>query len=131
MAKINLTKLPKAAKILVVDDESETCKLVKSILESEGHKVEVAYNGTQCLEKAKTNSYDLITLDVMMPDLSGWDVFQRLKLGGEKAKIVFLSVVEVSMERLEMLKKSGVSDYILKPFESDDLAKRIKSVLTA
>ena len=100
-------------------------------MESEGHKVEVAYNGTQCLEKAKTNSYDLITLDVMMPDLSGWDVFQRLKLGGEKAKIVFLSVVEVSMERLEMLKKSGVSDYILKPFESDDLAKRIKSVLTA
>jgi len=117
--------------ILHVDNEITTLDLVCEILTGAGFKVVSAKSGQECLDKLAEIKPSLVLLDIMMPDLSGWDVFQRLKLGGEKAKIVFLSVVEVSMERLEMLKKSGVSDYILKPFESDDLAKRIKSVLTA
>ncbi len=120
----------KHASILVVDDEPVTCQLVKDILEVDGYRVDIAYNGQECLNKAASKSYDLISLDVMMPDLSGWDVFERLKMRGEKAKIVFLSIVQISKEREEMLRSNGVADYILKPFTEQGLRTRIKAVLS-
>lgn len=118
------------ASILVVDDEPVTCQLVKDILEADGYKVDVAYNGQECLNKSASKSYDLISLDVMMPDLSGWDVFERLKMRGEKAKIVFLSIVQISKEREDMLRSNGVADYILKPFTEQGLRTRIRAVLS-
>src|SRR3989338_11150884 len=116
-AAIRFVSAPSAkgnhANILVVVDEPVTCQLVKEILEADGHKVDVAYNGQECLNKSASKSYDLISLDVMMPDLNGWEVFQRLKMRGEKAKIVFLSIVQITKERDEMLRSNGVADYIL------------------
>ena len=68
-------------------------------------------------------------LDIMLPDMSGWDIFQKLKKDKVQAKYAFLSAIPVSSERMEELKKAGVSDYITKPFEKDDLVERVKSIL--
>lgn len=114
-------------KILYVEDNIDTASAVKVILESGGYEADVAYTGKDGIEKAKAG-FDLILLDIMLPDMSGWDVFEKLKKDGE-TKFAFLSVIPVSSERMEELKKAGISDYITKPFTKDDLLKRVGAIL--
>ena len=66
---------------------------------------------------------------LMLPDMSGWDIFAGLKKANVKAKYAFLSAIPVSPERMQELKKSGVSDYITKPFTKSDLLERIVKML--
>jgi two-component system, OmpR family, response regulator VicR len=115
--------------IMVVDNEPETVTLVKTILENRGYKVSTALSGKECLSAIKKSSQDLILLDIMMPDMSGWDVYQKIRKTDKKTKIAFLSVIEVSPERKKTLLKSGVSDYITKPFLPDDLVSRISKII--
>ena len=117
------------AKIMTVDNEPDTLTLVKTILENDGHKVLTALSGKECLKKWKKEKPDLILLDIMMPDMSGWDVFQRIRKNDKKTKIAFLSVIEVSPERRRTLLKSGLSDYITKPFLPHDLVKRVNKMV--
>ncbi len=77
---------------------------------------------------AKKGDYSLIILDIMMPDMSGWDVFEKLK-GNIKANYIFLSVIPISEERAKELRKSGITDYITKPFEKEDLIRRVKKAI--
>lgn len=116
-------------KILHVEDNADTLQLVKTLLTEKGYKVIGAKNGRDGLKKAKKEKPDLILLDIMMPDMSGWDVFMGLKKMKSKSKVAFLSVVECSAARLKALKKEGVIDYILKPFDAKDLQKRIKKIV--
>ena len=77
--------------ILVVDDHEETTDLIKSILEDKGYKVLVSYNGEDAIRKVNKLKPDLAILDIMMPGLSGWDVYEKLKKNNNhKLKIVFL-----------------------------------------
>jgi two-component system, OmpR family, response regulator VicR len=115
--------------IMVVDNEPETVTLVKTILENKGFKVTTALSGKDCLINIKKGKPDLILLDVMMPDMSGWDVYQKIRKTDSKTKIAFLSVIEVSPERRKTLIKSGVSDYITKPFMPDDLVKKVSLIV--
>lgn len=115
-------------RILYVEDNEDTAEAVRILLKNAGFAIEVANNGKEALEKAKSD-FDLFLLDVMLPDMSGWDIFEKLK-GRKKAKFAFLSAIPVSSERIHELKKSGVSDYITKPFEKDDLIRRIKTILS-
>jgi len=66
----------------------------------------------------------------MMPDLSGWDTFNRLRKKDQKTKVSFLSVIEISKERLDRLLQSGLSDYITKPFTADELLARVDKILS-
>jgi DNA-binding response OmpR family regulator len=117
-------------KILSVDNEQTTVNLVKDILETEGYKVTRVTSGKECLRKFEAHpDYDLILLDIMMPDLSGWDVYERIREKNKKVKVAFLSVIEISKERINKLKQEGLSDYITKPFDSEELIKRVKSIL--
>jgi len=116
-------------KILVVDDNKDTVDLLKTILLKHGYKVETAFNGKECLSKIEKNGFDLITLDVMMPDMSGWDVFQKIKNTHHKVKVVFLSIIEVFPKRKKKLLMAGISDYIQKPFTEESLMKRITSIV--
>jgi two-component system response regulator VicR len=116
-------------KILVVDDEPDTVELMKSILKSEGYSVEAAYNGRECLEKVKNVKVDLVLLDIMMPDMSGWDVFGHIMKMRTKPKVAFVSIIEVSTERRKALEKQGLTDYIMKPFTKDDIVKKVKKIL--
>lgn len=116
-------------KILHMDNEEDTLSSVKTILEKEGFEVKPVTRGKTAIEAIEKDKFDLVLLDIMMPDLSGWDVFTRLMKVAPQIKVIFLSVLEVSPERKKQLIKNGVSDYILKPFDRADLVKRIKAAL--
>ena len=116
-------------KILYVEDNEDTAEAVQVILNHAGFKTDIAFSGKEGLKNVKKKDYDLILLDIMLPDMSGWDIFTKLKKEDVKSKYAFLSAIPVSTERMKELKKSGVSDYITKPFEKDDLIKRIKKIL--
>ncbi|MFH1228832.1 MAG: response regulator [Candidatus Aenigmatarchaeota archaeon] len=115
-------------KIMIVDNEPETITLVKTILENKGFKTVTALSGKDCLDAMKEKP-DLILLDIMMPDMSGWDVYQRIRKTDKKTKIAFMSAIEVSPERKKTLIKSGVSDYITKPFLPGDLVKAVVRIV--
>jgi len=116
------------SKILYVEDNVDTADAVKIILSSAGFNVETSNSGKDCLNVVKSKDFDLYLLDVMLPDMSGWDIFRKLK-GNKKGKFAFLSAIPVSLERMEELKKEGIVDYVTKPFRKDDLIKRIKVIL--
>jgi len=115
--------------ILYVEDNEDTAEAVKIILENQGFHVDIEFCGRDALNKAGEH-FDLILLDIMLPDMSGWDVFEKLKKK-DHVKFAFLSAIPISNERMSELKKAGVSDYITKPFEKEDLIARIKKILGA
>lgn len=118
------------AKILHVDDCPDTVDLVRNVLSRAGFDVEAEYSGLGCLSRLKMErDIDLILLDIMMPDMSGWDVFERIRKMKERPKVAFLSVLEVSPERRKALMDEGISDYITKPFEPDDLVARVSNIV--
>ncbi len=112
--------------ILYIEDNRDTASAVKAILEGAGFKTTLAYSGKEGIKKTK-KGFDLILLDIMLPDMSGWDIFEKLK--NKKTKFAFLSVIPVSKERMAELKKTGISDYITKPFTKTDLIKRIEKII--
>lgn len=118
-------------RILHVDDEPDTLKVVKIILEKEGFEVESVQSGKDALEKINLDNYDLIILDIMMPDMSGWDLFTRISKIKVEHKVIFLTVLEISEPRLKQLKKHGIKDYITKPFDRDELVMRVTKILSA
>ena len=116
-------------KILHVDDEGDTLKVVKIILEKEGYEVDSVRQGAEALEKIKENGYDLLILDIMMPDMSGWELFSHISKIKHDYRVIFLSVLEVTDEKLRELKEAGIKDYIKKPFDRDELVKKVNIAL--
>ena len=114
-------------KILYVEDNQDTAEAVQIILNNAGFQTEIALCGKDGLAKA-FKGFDLILLDIMLPDMSGWDIFEKLKKK-DHVKFAFLSAIPVSNERMQELKKAGVADYITKPFEKEDLIKRVKKII--
>jgi two-component system, OmpR family, response regulator VicR len=114
-------------KILYIEDNQDTADAVKIILTNAGFDIKTANSGKQGL--SINEEFDLYLLDIMLPDMSGWDIFETLKKKKVVAKFAFLSAIPVSQERMEELKKAGISDYITKPFAKQDLIERIKSML--
>ena len=112
-------------RILHVDNEPDTLASVKTILEKEGYDVTSVSTGMEAVKEIQVDGYDLVLLDIMMPDLSGWDVFTRVMKVSPKYKIVFLSVLDVTSERLAELKKHGLTGYITKPFDRDVFVKKV------
>lgn len=116
-------------KVLYVEDNKDTANAVKILLINAGLETELAASGKEALQKAK-NNFDLYLLDIILPDMSGWDIFEKLKKEKQKnAKFVFLSAIPVSQERVDALKKQGVSDYITKPFKGPNLVKKLKNII--
>ena len=116
--------------IMIVDDEPDTVQLVKTILEGGGYAITEAYSGSECLEELKTDHPNLILLDIMMPDMSGWDTYDQIREKDKNVKVAFLSVIKVSNERKEKLVSEGLSDYITKPFTVDELLGRVGRILS-
>lgn len=116
-------------RILHVDDEQDTLSVVKTILEKEGYEVVSAPSGKDALKNIDLDGFSLIILDIMMPDMSGWDLFTRIAEVKPNYKIIFLSIVDVSEEKQRVLKAAGIKDYIKKPFDRDDFVARVKKVL--
>lgn len=116
-------------KIMIVDDEEDIRVSVGQVLEVSGFKVIKAQNGHECLEKLERTIPDLLILDIMMPNMSGWDVAARIK---ENPKWSDIPIVFLTAKGDEMsIGMGGLAseDYIVKPFDIMDLKKRVEKVL--
>lgn len=120
-----------ANKIMVIDDEPDVVDLVKLILESDGFKVVTAYSGKEALEKIEKEMPDLVLLDIMMPQMDGWEVFRRIKANKKTADIpvAMLTAKTQSIDKMIGLHVVKVDDYITKPFGRSELLERVKKIL--
>jgi len=115
--------------ILYIEDNQDTAEAVKIILDNAGYQTTIINSGEKGIKIIKKQFFDLILLDIMLPDMSGWDIFARLNNLQIKCKCVFLSAIPISTERLIELKKAGISDYITKPFAKIDLIEKVNEIL--
>lgn len=115
-------------KVLVVDDEEHIVNLVKLTLESD-FEVFGAYSGKEALENAKKHSPDLILLDIMMPEMDGYEVMRAMRKDDDLKKIpvIFLTAKGEWNDKMKALALGGSADYITKPFEPDDLLRRTRT----
>ena len=116
-------------KIMVVDNEPDIVDLTRTVLEIGGYEVVPAHSGEECLRILEKEKVDLVLLDIMMPGMSGWDVFNRIKKKSDEIKVAFMSVLEISDKRKQVLLDEGLADYIMKPFDKDGLLDRIDKIL--
>lgn len=116
--------------ILVVDDEKNIVELIKMNLERSGFNVTACYNGEDAIKLATTQIPDLILLDLMLPDLDGFEVFRRIRLN-EKTKNISIIMVTARSEETDKVIGFGLGadDYITKPFGVRELEARIKNAL--
>jgi two-component system KDP operon response regulator KdpE len=115
------------ARILVVDDAPEMTWLLEKSLSKDHHDVEIAYNGQEGLRKAYAFQPDLVVLDIMMPDMDGWDMLRRLRQFSEVPVIMLTAITGVD-SRIRGL-DGGADDYLSKPFEVEELKARIRAML--
>jgi two-component system KDP operon response regulator KdpE len=113
--------------ILVVDDEPRMTKFIRMNLELEGYRVVEAHNGLEALEKARTNLPDLVVLDVMMPELNGFDTLEMLR-EVSSVPVIMLTVRADEEDKVRGL-ELGADDYVTKPFGAREFASRVKAVL--
>jgi DNA-binding response OmpR family regulator len=114
-------------KILVVDDEKLIVKGIRFSLEQDSMKVDCAYDGEEALEKARSNQYDMILLDVMLPKMNGFDVCQQIR-EFSNVPIVMLTAKGDDMDKILGL-EYGADDYITKPFNILEVKARIKAIM--
>jgi len=117
-------------KIMVVDNEPDIVDLTRTVLELGGYNVVTANSGEECLRKLEKEKVDLVLLDIMMPGMSGWDVFNRINKKTKEIKVAFMSVLEISDKRKQVLLEEGLADYIMKPFDKDSLLNRVDKILS-
>lgn len=115
------------ATVLVVDDERNIVQLARLYLAREGFEVEAAYDGRQALEKVQSHHPDLIVLDVMMPEMDGFDVCRELRKSSN-VPIIMLTARTDDVDKVVGL-ELGADDYVTKPFNPRELVARVKAVL--
>jgi DNA-binding response OmpR family regulator len=114
-------------RILVVDDEKLLVKGMKFNLENEGYEVECAYDGAAAVELTRTGRFDLVILDVMMPEISGLEACMRIR-EFSTVPIIMLTAKSEDADKL-MGFESGADDYLTKPFNIMELKARIRALL--
>ncbi len=116
--------------ILIVDDNKENLKVLSRILSSENHQIAVANNGKKALGISKRKEIDLILLDIMMPQLNGFEVCQKLKAKEETKEIpvIFISALKETEKKVKGFKVGG-ADYITKPFKGEEVIARVNTQL--
>ena len=119
-----------AKKVLVVDDEKLIVKGIRFSLEQDGMEVDCAYDGEEAYEKAKANAYDMILLDIMLPDEDGLEILRKLRKNPETRKVPIIMVTAKTTE-IDKVKglDSGADDYLTKPFGVMELISRVKALL--
>ena len=115
-------------RILIVEDEPAMLRGLKDNLEAEGYDVESAGDGKAGLDKILSNTYDLLILDVMLPQMSGFDVLRRLREKGIPTPVIMLTARGEEVDRVVGL-ELGADDYVTKPFSLRELLARVKAVL--
>ena len=115
-------------RLLVVEDEVKTGDYLRQGLSEAGFIVALARNGLDGHHLAMTESFDLIILDVMLPDVDGWRIVQSLRDAGSQSPILFLSALDAVDDRVKGL-ELGADDYLVKPFAFAELLARVRTLL--
>jgi len=116
-----------AKKILVVDDEKKIVEILKAYLERDGYRVIAGYDGQSALELARRYSPDLIILDLMLPEVSGWDVCRELRKESD-VPVIMLTARDDTTDKIIGL-ELGADDYVTKPFNPKEIISRVRAVL--
>ena len=115
------------SRVLVVDDDPGIVKLVRAYLEQAGFGVLAAYDGKKAMQIARHERPDLVILDLMLPEMDGWDVCRALRKESDVPVIMLTARVEESDKLVGL--ELGADDYVTKPFSSRELVARVRSVL--
>ena len=113
------------SRILLVEDEEHLQEAIKLNLELEGFEVEIADNGATAIKKAAEQRFNLFILDVMLPEITGFEVCEKIRLTDSDTPILFLTAKDTSQDRVNGL-KLGADDYLAKPFNLEELLLRVK-----
>ncbi|MPZ14699.1 MAG: response regulator [Chloroflexi bacterium] len=114
--------------VLVVDDERNITQLARMYLTADGFRVETAATGADALRHAHASPPDLVVLDLMLPDIDGWEVCRRLRSNGGDIPIIILSARTDDVDKIVGL-ELGADDYVTKPFNPRELVARVRAVL--
>lgn len=114
-------------RILVVDDEQSITTLLKYNLEKEGFEVDVVHDGEAAIEKAMSESYNFIILDLMLPKINGFDVTKKLRKEKISTPIIMLTAKDETIDKIVGL-EIGADDYVTKPFSPRELIARLRAV---
>lgn len=127
---MNYSKTLNPANILIIDDEVYNLHLLKKVLSGIGHYVRLLGDSRQTLEEVQTNPPDLILLDVMMPEIDGYEICSQLKANAQTQNIpvIFLSALDTSVEQVRAF-SLGAVDYIIKPFDLHEMIARVENQL--
>jgi two-component system OmpR family response regulator len=120
--------MAEAQRILVVDDEATIAELLATALRYEGFEVVTAGTGSDALRSVVRDRPDLVLLDVMLPDIDGFDVARRLSEDGRRVPIIFLTARDDTADKVRGLTLGG-DDYVTKPFSLEEVVARIRSIL--
>src|ERR1700733_10857203 len=123
-----MTDNDRIPQVLVVDDEPNIRELVQVALKFHGCSVTTAGAGKDALRQAGSDRPDLIVLDVMLPDMDGFEVCRRLRAAGNEVPVIFLTARDTSSDTVTGLALGG-DDYVTKPFSVEALVARVRAVL--
>src|SRR5271154_5196184 len=123
----NATVAPRARSVLVVDDDTELCQLLSQYLTAEGYTVETVHTGLLGVERARSGEHALVVLDVMLPDIKGFEVLRRVR-ARSTTPILMLTARGDEQDRILGL-QMGADDYLPKPFNPRELSARIEAIL--
>jgi DNA-binding response OmpR family regulator len=115
------------SRVLVVDDDPGIVKVVRAYLEQAGFEVSLAYDGKKAMQIARNDKPDLVVLDLMLPEMDGWDVCRALRKESDVPIIMLTARVEESDKLIGL--ELGADDYVTKPFSPRELVARVRSVL--
>ena len=127
MINMETRESKKASNILIVDDDRETCKFVDLVFRTKGYNTQVVYTGTDALHCVEVEKPDIVVLDVMMPDMDGWETFDRLRKFSN-VPVIFLTAMTSGDSAARALAK-GVNEYVRKPFHPAELIARVEMLL--
>ena len=117
-----------ATPVLVVDDEVNIAELISTALRHEGFEVETAHTGSEALARIGKRRPQLVILDVMLPDLGGFEVARRLRADSGDPPIIFLTARDTTEDKIRGLTLGG-DDYVTKPFSVEELIARVQTIL--
>lgn len=119
------------ANVLCIDDDAGVVELVELILQREGISVVGASNGEAGLAIMRQSSPQAVLLDIMMPDIDGWEVFKQIKADAalKNIPVIILTARDSTFEEIVARERAGVDDYITKPFTPDQLRKSVKKAI--
>ncbi|MFJ5771341.1 response regulator transcription factor [Psychrobacillus sp. NPDC093180] len=115
-------------KLLVVDDEEHIRELIKVFLQNEGFSVLEAVDGVDALSKLESEKIDMVIMDIMMPNMDGWELCKEIRMYQEDLPILMLTAKGETTQKVKGF-NLGTDDYMVKPFEPAELIVRVKSIL--